>query len=55
MDKELEKAIEEVGRGRVFAYARENGWDSHAAPPKWVWWGIVAELRASPVPNGDRG
>jgi hypothetical protein len=32
MDNELEAAIDEVGRDRVFAHARALGWDG-AAPP----------------------
>lgn len=44
-DVELEKAIEEVGHMRVFAMARANGWGPYDAPPKWVWWQIVATLR----------
>lgn len=45
MDQELEKAIDEVGREKVFQRAREVGWRYGDDPPKWVWWGIVAELR----------
>ena len=50
MDEVLEKAIDEVGRDRVFARARAHGWVTHAAPPKWVWWGIVTELRNADAP-----
>lgn len=41
----LEKAIDEVGRDRVFLRARSYGWGDHPAPPEFVWWGIVQELR----------
>lgn len=44
-DNDLERAIDEVGRERVFSRAREMGWGHYAAPPAFVWWGIVAELR----------
>lgn len=44
MDQELEKAIDEVGREKVFQRARNIGWTDDA-PPAWVWWGIVNELR----------
>lgn len=53
MDSELERAIDEVGRERVFRRAREMGWVSSDAPPIWVWNGIVAEIRANRSP--DRG
>jgi len=52
MDDVLEKAIDEAGRDKVFQRARDIGWRD--APPKWVWWGIIAELRNVPVTNGDR-
>jgi hypothetical protein len=45
-DAELEAAIDRVGRDRVFACARLNGWSSACAPPRWVWWGIVHEIEA---------
>lgn len=44
IDLELEKAIDEVGRDRVFHCARKLGWGNHQ-PPKYVWWSIIAELR----------
>jgi hypothetical protein len=44
MDQELEKAIDEVGREKVFQRARNIGWTDDV-PPAWVWWGIVNELR----------
>lgn len=44
-DMELERAIADLGRERVFAVARANGWSAWESPPKWVWWNIVAELR----------
>lgn len=46
MEDELEKAIEAVGREKVFQRAREGGWGNDT-PPKWVWWAIVNELRAA--------
>jgi hypothetical protein len=49
VDHDLEKAIDEVGRDRVIAKAVALGWGNHGAPPKWVWWQIVAEFRAAPV------
>lgn len=45
MDTELEAAIDEAGRDRVFARAYHHGWTGSLTPPKWVWWGIVLELR----------
>jgi hypothetical protein len=47
MDYELEKAIDDVGREKVFQLAREYGWGNDQAPPSCVWWGIVNELRAA--------
>jgi hypothetical protein len=55
VDDELEKAIDEVGRDKVFQRAKEVGWRYGEDPPKWVWWGIIAELRAVSVTNGVRG
>lgn len=49
MDHELEAAIEDVGREKVFQRARENGWGNDT-PPVWVWWLIVNELRAAGAP-----
>lgn len=51
----LETAITEVGRDRVFAMARANGWTGGDLVPVWVWHGIVAELRARPAPPVARG
>lgn len=45
MDKELEAAIDEVGRDKVFAHARALGWGSTKTPPKHVWWGIIHQIR----------
>lgn len=45
MDEELEKAIDEVGRDRVFDRAAAYGWPRGSGAPKWVWLGIVAELK----------
>lgn len=50
MDDDLEKAIDEVWRDKVFARATSHGWHSGATPPKWVWWGIVEEIRANKPP-----
>ena len=44
MDSELEKAIDRVGRDKVFALAKANGWGPSSSPPKHVWWGIVRQL-----------
>jgi hypothetical protein len=41
---ELEAAINEVGRDRVFAMARALGWGD-TTPPEFVWWSIVDKLR----------
>jgi hypothetical protein len=50
-DAALEAAINRVGRDKVFARSREVGWRYGDSPPKWVWWGIVAELDAASRPN----
>lgn len=47
-DSDLEAAIDEVGREKVFAFARQNGWNAGGAP-KWVWWKIVQQLRDRPT------
>ena len=44
-DADLERAIDLAGRDRVFARARRYGWTSNDIPPRYVWTGIVAELR----------
>jgi len=44
LDDSLERAIDRVGRDKVFARARAVGWSSDTEPPKWVWQMIVAEL-----------
>ena len=49
MNQELEKAIDEVGRDRVFARANSYGWENGAGAPEWVWWGIVNEVRENKV------
>jgi hypothetical protein len=46
MDHELEKAIDAVGRQKVFQRAKDLGW-GNGTPPAWVWWGIVNELRSA--------
>jgi hypothetical protein len=43
MNKELEAAIDKVGRQRVFDRARAYGWSGSGAP-EFVWWGIIREL-----------
>jgi hypothetical protein len=53
-DDALEAAIARAGTDRVMARARANGWAWSNPPPKWVWYGIVAELEreaASPSPT----
>ena len=47
IDDELEAAIDEVGRERVFTRAANMGWSTGMLPPKWVWWQIVCDLKAS--------
>lgn len=47
MDQELEKAIDEAGREKVFERAKERGW-LNETPPVWVWWGLVREVRDPP-------
>jgi hypothetical protein len=54
MDEALEKAIDEVGRDRVFMRARSHGWSSVNMPPTWVWWGIVQELPDNVPPPSSR-
>lgn len=44
-DPALEAALDEVGREAAFALASANGWSAGDAPPKWVWWDIIAQLR----------
>lgn len=44
MDKNLERAIDRAGREQVFTRAYEYGWGPYDLPPKWVWYGIVAEI-----------
>lgn len=51
-DEALEKAIDEVGRDKVFDRAQVHGWMPGDTPPKWVWWGIVRELSAPPTKEG---
>lgn len=50
MNAELEKAIDEVGRDHVFLRAQAHGWRPGSAPPEYVWWGIVDELRRNVPP-----
>lgn len=45
MNLQLEEAIDKAGREAVFAEARAQGWHSEA-PPDWVWWEIVAKVKA---------
>lgn len=54
MNEALEKAIDGVGRDRVFMRARSHGWGSSDGPPEWVWWGIVQELRDNVPPPAQR-
>ena len=55
MDKELEAAIDAVGRDKVFALMRANGWRHGDEPPKWAWWHAVqlAGARAPYVGTGQ--
>lgn len=56
MDEALEKAIDEVGRELVFEAARSCGWTSPLAPPpKYVWWGIVNQLKMNSAEEKARG
>lgn len=46
----VERMINEAGRDRVFAKARELGWTTGGAP-LWVWANICSDImRASPNP-----
>lgn len=40
----VEQLILSVGRTRVFARAKENGWSPEQSPPLWVWYQICCEL-----------
>lgn len=51
----LEKAIDAVGRERVFDHARALGWSLANSPPPFVWWGIVNELRTTKAAGEDGG
>ena len=42
--KELEAAINLVGRKQVFARAAALGWLDHP-PPEAIWWRIVEEMK----------
>lgn len=55
MDEALEKAIDEAGRDRVLTRAESYGWRAGDAPPKYVWWGIVQELREGQPPPYKTG
>lgn len=46
----LEAALDEVGRERAFSRARALGWN-YGPPPRFVWWGIVQQLREEDQPN----
>lgn len=50
MNADLERAIDDVGRDRVFLRAKSYGWSNGDVPPEYVWWGIVQELRAGVPP-----
>lgn len=50
MNEQLEKAIGEVGREKVFARAVSYGWPSGSGAPEWIWWGIVQEIRDNKPP-----
>jgi hypothetical protein len=49
MDKDLEAAIDAVGRERVFALVTRYGWRG-ASVPKFVWWLAVDTIRLSDIP-----
>ena len=49
-DMNLEVAIDEVGRYRAFVMAHSYGW-THGPPPKFIWWGIVQQLREEDQAN----
>ena len=52
-DPELEKAIDQVGREKVFQRAAELGWYSaKCGTPKYVWWGIIAEITERELRKG---
>jgi hypothetical protein len=52
VNQALEKAIDEVGRDRVFARAEAHGWPRGGGAPQWIWWGIVQDLRENRPPPG---
>lgn len=53
MDAELEKAISNAGRERVFAIVRAAGWNTAMAPPKWVWQEAVMMARKHDQMNNN--
>ena len=53
VDADLEKAIDTVGRERVFAMARARGWPAGEKLPKYVWWVIVNQLRILDKESGQ--
>ena len=44
-DVELEHAIDQVGRTRLFMLATSLGWTPTFPPPKQTWWLMISELR----------
>ena len=51
IDTELEAAIDEAGRDRVFAIVRASGWTSGDSVPKYVWWDAVRLAAQNPQPE----
>ncbi len=45
MDDQLEAAIDDVGRDKVFALVHAVGWRYGHSIPKYVWWSAVVQLR----------
>lgn len=48
IDQELEKAIDEAGREKVFAIAKANGWDGSMSVPKGFWWDFCRQAKETP-------
>ena len=40
-DANLEAAIENAGRARVFSIIQSHGWEAGTPLPKWMWWEAV--------------
>lgn len=48
IDAQLETAIDNVGRDKVFALVKANGWKFGDAIPKFVWYEAVRMLQTTP-------